>query len=103
MTDQTKAPERIFTTACGESVVTNLVRHPSDVEYVRANLVAEQVRGAYERAAQIAEYHRGICGLDQHGYPYVGEEVHIFSVSVADDICCEIRALKSDDTNGGKP
>ena len=59
MTDQTKAPERIWVKDAAQGTerpngVWDSWSHPSLVDFIRADLAAEQVKQAYERGLEDA-------------------------------------------------
>ena len=89
MTDQTKAPERIWlclseSTEDGLAWVARAHENDWDQCFIRADLAAEQVKQAYERAARL---------LDDYVKRYFrADDADIEALANA------IRALKSDDT-----
>ena len=92
MTDQTKAPERIWAyrwTKKSKSGQWFPHKHPfAEQDYVRADIAAEQVREAYERAAQIVEAE----GRKARACP---EE--LIAETYCDDSAAAIRVLASQD------
>ena len=102
MTDQTKAPERIWVEDTAQGTerpngVWDSWSHPSLVEFIRADIAAEQVREAYERglddAARVAEVKPRKGGRPLSGPHHAGIR------RGRSEAACLIRALKSDDTN----
>ena len=126
MTEQTKAPERIW--AWPDDVedgfmAASLPDNPptkeyvggSHIDYVRADLAAEQVREAHERAERAIKALSDLDGWVNHAMASLHRDIDMEEkLERADDIACdwfgsgwgasirdELRALKSDDTSGG--
>lgn len=114
MTNQTKAPERIW--ANGLGCYGDTKSAADSTEYVRADFAAEQVREAYERAERAI---KALSDLDRwvnHAMASLHRDIDMDEkLKRADDIACdwfgggwgasirdELRALKSNDTNGGQ-
>lgn len=120
MTDQTKAPERIWlcmseSTEDGLAWVARAHENDWDQCFIRADIAAEQVREAHERAERAI---KALSDLDRwvnHAMASLHRDIDMDEkLERADDIACdwfgggwgasirdELRALKSDDTPGG--
>ena len=100
MSAQAKAPERIWFTD-GMSGPRFIPPAGLSTAYIRADLAAEQVREAYGRglddAARVAEVKPRKGGRPLSGPHHAGIR------SGRSEAARLIRALKSDDTNGGQP
>lgn len=89
---------------CVESEIANeaadrIEQLVATVEQLEAALTRANAAtaAAYEVAAQKAEYFRDVCGRNQDGDFYVGEEATMFGNSVATEITDAIRALATPD------
>jgi len=76
--------------ACDESVAIGNWNARTPALHTTADLEAAKL-AERERCAVIADIQRDVCGLDQNGAPFVGEEAHLFGSGVAHDIATAIR------------